>query len=60
MMFSPRWPSAGPIGGAGLALPAGTCNLRDPVTFFAMLDSFGGAVLGGWQGRLTSHLVLRL
>ena len=27
MMFRPRWPSAGPIGGDGLALPAGTCSL---------------------------------
>ena len=26
MMLSPRWPSAGPIGGDGLADPAGTCN----------------------------------
>ena len=34
MMLRPRWPSAGPIGGDGLAAPAGTCNLRNPVTFF--------------------------
>src|SRR5215469_10269662 len=27
MMFRPRWPSAGPIGGEGFAFPAGTCNL---------------------------------
>ena len=27
MMLSPRWPSAGPIGGDGLAWPAGTCSL---------------------------------
>jgi hypothetical protein len=27
MMLRPRWPSAGPIGGDGLALPAGTCSL---------------------------------
>src|SRR5215467_2856754 len=27
MMLRPRWPSAGPIGGEGLAAPAGTCNL---------------------------------
>ena len=39
MMFNPRWPSAGPIGGLGLALPAGTCNLMKPTTFFAMLIS---------------------
>jgi len=24
MMFTPCWPSAGPIGGAGVAFPAGT------------------------------------
>jgi hypothetical protein len=36
MMFRPRWPSAGPIGGAGLALPAGTCSLMKPTIFFAM------------------------
>ena len=27
MMLTPRWPSAGPIGGDGLAVPAGTCSL---------------------------------
>ena len=27
MMLRPRWPSAGPIGGLGFALPAGTCSL---------------------------------
>ena len=27
MMFRPRWPSAGPTGGLGFALPAGTCSL---------------------------------
>ncbi len=27
MMFRPRWPSAGPTGGDGLALPAGICSL---------------------------------
>ena len=27
MMLRPRWPSAGPIGGDGLAAPAGTCSL---------------------------------
>src|SRR6201993_495778 len=36
MMLRPRWPSAGPIGGDGLAAPAGTCSLRYPATFFAM------------------------
>ena len=27
MMLRPRWPSAGPMGGLGFALPAGTCSL---------------------------------
>ena len=27
MMLTPRWPRAGPIGGEGVALPAGTCSL---------------------------------
>src|SRR5690606_10833799 len=27
MMLRPRWPRAGPIGGDGVAEPAGTCNL---------------------------------
>src|SRR4029453_16135101 len=49
MMLRPRWPSAGPIGGDGLAAPAGTCNLRNPVTFFAISHSVSGADLGGWQ-----------
>src|SRR5208283_1227387 len=36
MMLTPCWPSAGPTGGAGLAWPAGICNLMMPVTFFAI------------------------
>src|SRR5258708_19303089 len=35
MMFNPRWPSAGPMGGDGFALPAGTWSLIRPTTFFA-------------------------
>ena len=27
MMLRPRWPSAGPTGGEGFALPAGICSL---------------------------------
>ena len=27
MMFSPRWPRAGPMGGDGFAAPAGTVSL---------------------------------
>src|SRR6185436_1524989 len=39
MMLRPRWPSAGPMGGDGFALPAGTCSLIKPTIFFAMLLS---------------------
>src|SRR5215213_10624649 len=37
MMLTPCWPSAGPIGGAGFAFPAGTCSLIYAVIFFAIL-----------------------
>jgi hypothetical protein len=36
MMFTPAWPSAGPTGGAGVALPAGTCNFTILTTFFGI------------------------
>src|SRR4029077_9529571 len=36
MMFTPRWPSAGPTGGLGFACPAGICSLISATTFFAM------------------------
>src|SRR6185295_1359193 len=39
MMFRPRWPSAGPMGGEGFAFPAGTWSLIRPTIFFAMLLS---------------------
>src|SRR5580692_1986340 len=55
MMLRPRWPSAGPIGGEGFAAPAGTCNFRNPVTFFAMSHSLRRSHLpqaasGSWYG----------
>src|ERR1700722_8086286 len=53
MMLRPRWPSAGPIGGDGLAAPAGTCNFREPVTFFAMSHSLRrrlGRLVGACAG----------
>src|SRR3984885_8536084 len=34
MMLTPRCPSAGPTGGAGLAAPALICSLISPATFF--------------------------
>src|SRR5437879_1392477 len=37
MMLTPCWPRAGPTGGAGLAAPAGICNLICPVIFFAIV-----------------------
>src|SRR5205085_2924901 len=36
MMLMPRWPRAGPIGGDGVAEPAGTCSFRYPATFLAI------------------------
>src|ERR1700731_226156 len=36
MMFKPCGPSAVPTGGAGVALPAGNCNLIVVCTFLAM------------------------
>src|SRR3974390_1360830 len=39
MMLRPRCPGAGPMGGEGFPAPAGTCNFRYPVTFFAMCYS---------------------
>src|SRR5574338_841878 len=36
MMLTCAWPSAGPTGGAGVALPAGICSFTKPVAFFAM------------------------
>ena len=34
-MLIPAYPSAGPTGGAGVAAPAGICNLTMLATFFA-------------------------
>src|SRR6185503_5993947 len=34
MMLTPCWPNAGPMGGDGLAFPAGTWSLMNPDTFF--------------------------
>src|SRR5579875_2544003 len=34
MMLTPCCPSAGPTGGAGVAFPAGSCNLTTATTFF--------------------------
>src|SRR5690349_11315411 len=54
MMFRPCGPSAVPTGGAGVALPAGNCNLIVVCTFFAM---FPASILLffvlAWRLRLT-------
>src|SRR6195952_6093059 len=41
MMLTPCWPSAGPTGGAGLAMPALICSLMTAASFFF----FGGISL---------------
>src|SRR4029077_5043987 len=38
IMLICAWPSAGPTGGAGVALPAAICNFTKPVTFFAIIS----------------------
>src|SRR5258705_13461217 len=40
MMLICACPSAGPTGGAGVALPAAICNFTEPVTFFAIAYPF--------------------
>src|SRR5215218_1279982 len=39
MIATPCWPRAGPIGGAGVAFPAGICNLTYPLTRFATVPN---------------------
>src|SRR5688572_19624438 len=39
MMLTPACPSAGPTGGAGVALAAGICSLICPTTFFISFPS---------------------
>src|SRR5450432_4851193 len=43
MMLTPCWPSAGPIGGAGVAAPALICSLMIAASFF-----FGGMTDPSW------------
>src|SRR5579862_4982886 len=38
MMFTPRWPRAGPTGGLGFAAPAGICSLISAMTFFTAVS----------------------
>src|SRR5687768_13898346 len=51
MMLTPRWPNAGPIGGDGLAAPAGPWSLMKPVTFFAI---FSHSIAGRGASRAAS------
>src|SRR5437763_6707932 len=39
IMLMPCWPSAGPTGGAGVALPAGNCSVMTALTFLDTLTS---------------------
>src|SRR5258708_25650769 len=52
MMLTPCWPRAGPTGGEGFALPAGSCSLTIPVTFFISLShpSFDFRGASGFAG----------
>src|SRR5262252_4331539 len=52
MMLTPCWPSAGPTGGDGLALPAGSCNLTYPVIFLDMATYRGSTFLDGGEVEL--------
>src|ERR1700675_265894 len=45
MMLTPCWPSAGPTGGEGLALPAVICSFTIAWTFFAISEPFDLVVL---------------
>src|SRR3954470_13297371 len=50
MMLMPAWPSAGPTGGAGVALPAAIWSFTDPVCFFgAIFDSYSLKLM--WRAR---------
>src|SRR4051794_17784263 len=48
MMLTCAWPSAGPTGGAGGALPASICNLTIALTFF------GGAMSRFLRNQLSA------
>src|SRR5947209_12503858 len=51
MMLTPCWPSAGPIGGAGVAWPALICSLMTAETFF--LGGMSGP--NGWMAGGSSR-----
>src|SRR2546427_8420106 len=51
MMLTPCWPSAGPTGGEGLALPAGICSFTTAWTFLAMSEPLDLVVLELHRGH---------
>src|SRR5215831_4935163 len=55
MMLICAWPSAGPTGGAGVALPASICNFTCPCTFFGAICLYSFEVLLG--KRLTFAVI---
>src|SRR5438445_8317005 len=64
MMLICACPSAGPTGGAGVALPAAICNFTEPVTFFAIelslyvsQQDFGHSALTNSLRRLLLYLL---
>src|ERR1700740_3724567 len=54
MMFTPWGPSAVPTGGAGVALPAGSCSLIVVCTFFGGMFPLPQKFSGGITIRLRS------
>src|SRR3989440_8871886 len=51
MMLTPCWPSAGPTGGEGLALPAGICSLTIACSFFIAAAPGARRAPPAWAGR---------
>src|SRR5271155_3751368 len=58
MMFKPWGPSAVPTGGAGVALPAGNCNLMVVCIFFGGI--FLPQILLNFRNSLTLNLLAKL
>ena len=45
-MFTPFCPNAGPTGGAGVAPPAGICNLTKPGIGYMLIDGHKAFIIG--------------
>ena len=54
-MLIPACPKAGPTGGAGVAFPAGICNLTTFTTFFATVKTSSSVCGSDGHSDLTSH-----